>query len=335
MSRTGHGLSRSWSAEMGPCRFCGGGHLHSVCRVEHFVLPLGYCCPTAALIKAAGARRAAAPLDWSRTTLAMWAHVLADGGEALASPAHVARDARGRPSHAVYREPAFARAECWVHGLDAESWARRCARLRVLLHDGAEGRPRMSVLGLHVDFEAAPSADPRHRPYFAADEAPRLAVFAADAARLGAAVDGLAGCDMRLVAILCVPAGSASATPGAWAAACGGSAAPEQIAFEVDAPGGAREPASACFSCARPRPNVTVLRYVLPHSARNRFGNPLPSDQHALLPEDACRVHALLRALYDEFFPAGGLVAADARAPAADAAARVHVRERAGHEVSC
>ena len=32
---------------------------------------------------AAPTPRAAAPLDWSRTTLAMWAHVLADGGEAL------------------------------------------------------------------------------------------------------------------------------------------------------------------------------------------------------------------------------------------------------------
>ena len=97
---------RVWTEVMGPCKHCGASHLHSQCRERHTLppsfIPIGYCCPTASLLKSMGVRRSATPLDWSKSTLAMWEHVLRDGGRALEDPACVHCDDTGQASHSIY-----------------------------------------------------------------------------------------------------------------------------------------------------------------------------------------------------------------------------------------
>ena len=45
---------------------------------EPVVVPIGHLCPTAGLLRQLGLRRLAMPLDWSRSTLALWQHALSD-----------------------------------------------------------------------------------------------------------------------------------------------------------------------------------------------------------------------------------------------------------------
>ena len=117
--------TRVWSSEKhGPCKHCGGNHLHSYCRrlqraPELITIPIGRLCPTAALLKTAGVRRNASPLDWCITTLQLWRHILTDKGAALSSPAQVCHDGDGKPFHAMYCEPEFPRVQIWIHGYHA------------------------------------------------------------------------------------------------------------------------------------------------------------------------------------------------------------------------
>ena len=79
----------------------------------------------------------------------MWTHVLQDGARALGDPTHVAEDRDGRAVHALYRKPSYPGVELWLHGHDPPSWARRCDRLRALLH---ESSACSSLLALHIGF---------------------------------------------------------------------------------------------------------------------------------------------------------------------------------------
>ena len=64
-----------------------------------------------------------------------------------------------------------------------------------------------------------------------------------------------------------------------------------------------REGEAASFAVARPRGNVTILRYAVPHETRNGLGNPLPKAQATLFPGDAAAVLAVLRRLFPLHFP--------------------------------
>ena len=278
---------RVWDESMGPCKHCGENHLHSHCRRKQsapVVIPIGYCCPTAEFIKMTGMRRLATPLDWCKATLPAWVHILGDSGKCLAHPSQVMVEPdASKPWHKLYSEEHFPRTQLWVHGHDADVWARRCERLHELLHDTGE---QSQVLGLHIDFENSEDG---------AGGIDRLDAFALDATALGAAADCLAGASMHVVAILFVRCGGASAKQADVAT----------IATERRLP---LEPTSTGtgFTVARPRDNVTIVRYVVPHDTRNGAGNPLPKGQNALLADDAANLHDLLQGLFPERFSSRG-----------------------------
>ena len=344
---------RVWTSKMGPCKHCGENHLHSQCRRmkgQSCVIPIGYCCPTAEFLKTAGVRRTATPLDWSKSTVDMWAHMLGDGGQALADGEQVATHQQsGKAYHRTYCGPLFQRAECWLHGHDPPTWARRCERLRELLHEvPAGGASRTKVLALHIDFENATDAAEAEGAGLG-----RLESFSSDLVALGIAADALAGANLHICAVLFVPLDGCSAAKTD--VATGEAEPPEppeqpeppaqlELPAQLEPPeppaeleppaqleppghpgqegqgsqGGARRllltpigdgEQFASFACVRPRPNVTLLRYVVPHSIRNGAGNPLPKGQNALLAEDAERVHAVLRWMFPEHFPAAHALA--------------------------
>jgi hypothetical protein len=328
---------------MGPCKHCGENHLHSTCRRKKkpsVVIPVGYCCPTAEFLKMMGVRRLATPLDWCRSTQSMWVHVLQDGGHALTDQVHLCHDASDgdKPYHGLYSEPtlggSYPRVQLWLHGYDRATWMRRCERMRELLHDAppmadapsledapppalaqesraARVESRTPTLGLHLDFEN------EHEELASATSAgSRLDRFTAEAIALGDAADSLAGACFIVVAVLFVSRHRSSATQvdvlGAHADT--DAPAPEAEIPETKIPVASSSPVSrvplvaidgadGCFACARPKPNVTVLRYVVPHAIRNGAGNPLPKGQNALLEQDAERLHAVLRSLFPDFFP--------------------------------
>ena len=293
---------------MGPCKHCGESHLHSQCRrraAAHLVIPIGYCCPTAEFLKFAGVRRCAAPLDWCKSTLPLWQHVISDRGQALADEAQAVPSEDGKMRHATYNDEVYPRVQLWLHGFDPPTWARRCERLRELMHDAPRaGGECAQVLALHIDFEASSSSGGGGSSSASIVQPlqSRLDAFATEAAQLGAAAEGAtAGASLHVVACLFVQSASESAAQSDVAAplsAAGGGG--ERLAMESGLAGDD----SGCFARVRPRPNVTVLRYVLPHERRNGAGNPLPKGQNSLLPDDAERLAAVLRALFPQHFPA-------------------------------
>ena len=325
---------RVWTSDMGPCKHCGDNHLHSQCRrrkAEHLVIPIGYCCPTAEFLKFSGVRRCAAPLDWCKTTLPLWQHIINDKGQALSDEAQAvtSEDGEGKVTrHKTYNGELYPRVQLWLHGYDPPTWARRCERLRELLHDAPAGGECAQVLALHIDFEVrnancssvssgvansvssgmtnssreelqssegqepvdvsqSPGQSPRQS---------RLDAFVQEAVELGATAGrATAGAHLHVVAVLFVPSASESAAQCDVAAGRGG----ERLALESAVAGDG----SGCFARCACSPNVTVLRYVLPHERRNGAGNPLPKGQNSLLPDDAERLQAVLRALFPLHFP--------------------------------
>ena len=267
------------------------------------VIPMGYCCPTAEFLKMTGVRRLATPLDWCKSTLSMWQHVLSDGGNALMDESLVRHNAANKPYHATYCGAelggAYTRTQLWLHGHDRPTWARRCERLRELLHDATppneEGEPsrddvRTPTLAVHVDFENI-SVEPA-----AASTTGRLDECATEAAALSEAAQALAGAKLHIVAILFVTIGTPSALQADVTAGVTAGDGLVRIPLEPAAGG------DGSFAIARLRSNVTLLRYVVPHGIRNGAGNPLPKGQNALLEEDATRLHAVVQAVFPDFF---------------------------------
>ena len=251
---------------------------------------MGHCCPTASLLKDIGLRHYALPLDGCRATLAVWQHIVSDHLRALRDPANVCHADSGRPYHALYSPTTFSKSDLWEHGHDASTWERRCDRLHELLQS------EVSKLGVHIAFEAAPSACQHFSMRF------QEVVF--DACALIDTWDELLGsASFRLVAIVFCERGSESgrlssvcvdppamdrAYRGEWV-----TLSPLQCDENDDC---------APFAIVTPRPRVTVIRYNVPHDERNREGNALPEDQAALLPADARRIVCMLRGLFPEYF---------------------------------
>ena len=169
---------------------------------------------------------------------------------------------------------------------------------------------RTPTLGLHLDFE-----NEHEELASATSSGSRLDQFAAEAIALGDAADSLAGASFVVVAVLFVSRLGSSATQADVLGAHAGTGAPvpEAERPEAEIPAASSSPvrvplvaidgADGCFACARPKRNVAVLRYVVPHAIRNGAGNPLPKGQNALLDQDAERLHAVLRSLFPDYFP--------------------------------
>ena len=125
----------------------------------------------------------------------------------------------------------------------------------------------------------------------------RLDAFALDAAALGAAADQLAGAALHVLAILFVPRGGASAAQ-ADVAFAGAGAKRQRLPFEPSRPSTSGAGEGTLFAVVRPSPNVTLVRYTVPHETLNGAGNPLPKAQNALLAEDAENLHAILKEIF-------------------------------------
>lgn len=241
------------------------------------IIPMGHACPTAGLLRQLGLRRLAAPLDWCKSTLQLWAHALPDDLQQLESDSLVRR-AADRAHHAVYNEDYFTKCDLWEHGFDAAAVRRRCARLRTLLQ--SEGREK---LGFHLAHELPATATHAHN----SQSLQEVVTAATELGRTMARLDSVR--HFRLLALVVCLRGSASdrlthvVAPG------------ELLLRPLDA----RTDPFGCFARVDPLPNVTVLRYTVPHEKRNKEGAPLPDI--VFFPEDAARVRSMLEALYPQF----------------------------------
>ena len=282
------------------------------------LVPMGHICPTAGLLKQLGLRRFATPLDWCRSTLALWEHALKDDLQQLESEALVRTTPNGRWYHDLYGEEAFPKSGLWEHGYDGASFVRRCGRLRALMHSERE------KLGLHVCFEAEPLSETvrliRNNalkcrgagvPPWAVTYSVSINDAAAAAVRLGRTVSRLEMPNFRLLVIVVCFRGSESdrVTRVADPETSGGGWTLEPLAVaDSDA-------SSCCFARIEPLPNVTVVRYTVPHDERNGEGLPLPGNGFEFLAQDAARLAAAIKVLHPRF--CGAACTADAN-PGAD-----------------
>ena len=287
---------------------------------EPVLIPMGHFCPTAGLLKQLGLRRFATPLDWCRSTLALWEHALKDDFQQLESEDLVRTTPNGRCYHDLYSEEVFPKSGLWEHGYDGASFVRRCRRLRALIHSERE------KLGLHVCFEQEPLSETVIRirnnalrcrgtgvPPWAVTYSVSLNDVAAAAVRLGRAVARLEVPHFQLLVIVVCFRGSESdqvtrvADPedsgGGW------TLEPLAVAGSDASPG--------CFARIQPLPNVTVVRYTVPHNERNGEGLPLPGNGFEFLQPDATRLAAALKVLQPRF--CGAACTADANPEADDA----------------
>jgi len=296
------------------CKQCGGRHLPSECsKVGTVIIPMGYCCPTAAFVKQCGLRFTAMPLDWSKTTLPMWQHIFADGCAMLADSTQIIHNEKGRPFHKIYREPQFPRACCLEHGYDAPSWARRCNRFKQLLLNGHASR-----LGIHIDYENTTTQLAKSDSQSCSPCS--LDVIVSQAAELMRTADDLGMYSFHLVAVFMISQESSSADatriqiePFARKTSdgygqCDAFVDVESLDEQVDehcAMTNTRVQASdlrGCFARVCPHERATVVRYIVPHTIRNAKGYPLLGNCSALIHEDSARLHAILSMLYPTFF---------------------------------
>jgi len=227
----------------------------------------------------------------------------------LEDPTNIHHNARGRPYHAIYREPAFPGVVCLEHGYDASSWARRCARFRKLLSNSDAQR-----LGLHIDYERSPSSqstsDPANLSVGSDAANCRLQLLVNQSVELMRMADSINISSFHLVAILMVFPQSCSAgleevmipsaEQGDHVCELSNACSMRLEALDENFPGGIQN--GRCFARVRPHPRATVLRYVVPHAIKNGKGYPLLGNCSAMLPHDALRFRAMLCHLFPDFF---------------------------------
>mmetsp|Transcript_74345 Transcript_74345/g.124067 ORF Transcript_74345/g.124067 Transcript_74345/m.124067 type:complete len:437 (+) Transcript_74345:62-1372(+) len=282
---------------------------------EPVIVPMGHFCPTAGFLKQLGLRRMATPLDWCRSTLSLWQHALVDNLNELENENHVRCSPLGRTYHALYDSDTFPKSTLWEHGYDAASFHRRCRRLRQVMHSDL-----CEKLGLHIAFELPPldaltkeirtkALDSRRpgEPAWALSHSTSLQEVVTDAIALMQSIERIGNVHkFQLLAVLFCFRESESERLTRVQGVCDEMELKPALSVGCD-----------CFARIDPLPNVTVLRYTVPHHLKNGEGLPLPPDGSELLPNDARRLHAVLKTLYPGFCTTEGTTKAEPQVEAA------------------